>query len=63
MSERHIIYGLLDPITKIIHYVGYSSNEKKRKDFTIIAITKTAPKKNVFGSRVLKNKDYNQLWK
>jgi group I intron endonuclease len=30
MSERHIIYGLLDPITKIIHYVGYSSNKKKR---------------------------------
>ena len=27
---RHIIYILTDPITKLIHYIGYTSNEKIR---------------------------------
>lgn len=30
MTEHHIIYGLFDPITKNLHYIGYTSNKEKR---------------------------------
>ncbi|MGI0058125.1 MAG: GIY-YIG nuclease family protein [Nitrosotalea sp.] len=28
--ERHVIYGLIDPNTKELRYVGYSSDLKQR---------------------------------
>lgn len=29
-NEHHIVYGLFDPITKTLHYIGYTSNQKER---------------------------------
>jgi NUMOD3 motif/GIY-YIG catalytic domain len=30
MNKKHIIYGLLDPLTKCLHYIGYSSYLRQR---------------------------------
>lgn len=30
IDEHHIVYGLFDPITKLLMYIGYTSNQKRR---------------------------------